>query len=468
MSNYFLKKTLAAFIAVVLAFSALTAGIVMTSAAPMFGDVDNSGDINSTDALMILQLSVGIKEKTDEIVYCGDLDISGEVNSTDALLVLKKTVHHELKVSDFTLSTDETSCVVGSSIRLEAVSFNPRIADNTVLEWSSSDEKIATVDADGKVSTFAVGNVTLTAKTTDGSDIEKTVNLTVGKKVDSVKAEKTSVTLTQGSTYAQVLTFVPEDAINRKMIWSSSNESIAYADENGVIKAERIGTATITGKTTDGSDKTVSCMVTVTAMNIPYVSQLPKFPTGCEAASCCMLLQYYGYSITIDEMVDIIPRKNLYKKNGKTYGPDINEMFVGDPRYTYTSSTPGYGVFSPAVTTALQKAVDERGGGHTAVRISGCTFQQMLKYIKDGSPAIVWATYKMQTPKTVNAWYIEDTGEYFEYPRGTHVMILSGYSPTTVTTVDPYGNGVLTFPMSKFKEKWELLGCQAIVLVENK
>ena len=73
MSNYVLKKMLAAFIAIVLAFSALTTGIVITSAAPMFGDVDNSGAINSTDALMLLQISVGIKEKTDEIVYCGDL-----------------------------------------------------------------------------------------------------------------------------------------------------------------------------------------------------------------------------------------------------------------------------------------------------------------------------------------------------------------------------------------------------------
>lgn len=468
MSNYILKKILAVFIAVVLAFSAFTAGIVMTSAAPMFGDVDNSGDINSTDALMMLQLSVGIKEKTDEIVYCGDLDISGDVNSTDALIVLKKTVKQELKVSDFTLSTDETSCVVGSSIMLEAVSFNPRIADNTVLEWSSSDEKIATVDADGKVSTLAVGKVTLTAKTTDGSDIEKTVTLTVGKKVDSVKAEKTSVTLAQGTKYTMKLTFTPADALNRTMTWSSSDKSVATVDANGVIKGVKIGTATITGKTTDGSDKTVSCKVTVTAMTIPYVSQLPKYPTGCEAASCCMLLKYYGYSINMDQMISIIPRKNLYKKNGKTYGPDINEMFVGDPRCTYTSSTPGYGVFSPAVTTALQKAIDERGGGYTAVRISGCSFDELLGYISDGYPAIVWATYKMQTPKTVNAWYIESTGKYFEYPRGTHVMILSGYSSTQVTTVDPYDNGVLLFNTSKFKEKWELLGRQAIVLVKNK
>ena len=62
----------------------------------------------------------------------------------------------------------------------------------------------------------------------------------------------------------------------------------------------------------------------------------------------------------------------------------------------------------------------------------------------------------------------ETTGKYFEYPRGTHVMILSGYDGTKVATVDPYnGNGVLEFSKSVFKSRWELLGRQGIILVKN-
>lgn len=462
------KKLSAIFLALILTFSAFASGIITTSAAPAFGDVDNSGTINSTDALILLQISVGIKEKTEELVYFGDLDLSGGINSTDALLILKKAVGETIALRDFSFNTGDTTVALGSETKLEAVDFNPRIADNTTVEWSSSDPKTASVDKNGAVTANKEGVVTITARSTDGSKIEKSVKLTVAPLVNSVKIDKTALTLTQGSRYTFKLTFTPSNVFTKAMKWTTSDKDIATVDANGVVKAERIGSATITGTTTDGTNKSVSCKVTVTAMNIPYVSQLPKYPTGCEAASSCMLLKYYGFSINIDRMVDIIPRKNLYKKNGKTYGPDINEMFVGDPRYTYTSSTPGYGVFSPALTKALQKTIDERGGGYTAVKLSGCAFEELLKYIRDGSPAIVWATYKMQTPKTVNSWYIETTGKYFEYPRGTHVMILSGYSPTTVTTVDPYDNGVLTFAMSKFKEKWQLLGNQAIVLVKNK
>ena len=92
MSNYFFKKILATFIAVVLAFSAFTAGIVMTSAAPMFGDVDNSGDINSTDALMCMQQSVGMVDFVGDGFDSMDVSGDGKVNSYDALKILKLSV----------------------------------------------------------------------------------------------------------------------------------------------------------------------------------------------------------------------------------------------------------------------------------------------------------------------------------------------------------------------------------------
>ena len=460
------KRIIAFILSAVLMFSVLSGTAITSSAAVLFGDVNSSGDINSSDALLMLQMSVGLVEETNESIFCGDLDLNGKVGSYDALLVLQKAVGLPVVLRDFSLEASNTSVLAGGEIQLEALDFNPRIADNTEIEWLSSDTDVAIVDKNGSVKTLKSGKVTLTAKSVDNPDLSKSVIITSAELISSVKAEKTSVTLSQGTIYTQKLTFSPANVI-KTMKWASSDKSIATVDANGVIQGRKIGTATITGTTTDGTKKTVSCKVTVNAMNIPYVSQLPKYPTGCEAASCCMLLKYYGFSINIDQMVNIIPRKNLYKKNGKTYGPDINEMFVGDPRYTYTSSTPGYGVFSPAVTKALQKAIDERGGGYKAVKISGCSFDELLEYISDGSPAIVWATYKMQQPTKVNSWYIESSGKYFEYPRGTHVMILSGYSSSTVTTVDPYDNGVLVFDKNTFEDRWELLGKQAIVLVKN-
>lgn len=468
MKTFVIRKFTAAFLAVILVFTTFASSAVITSATQTFGDVDNDGNVNSADALIILQTVVGEKELTDEILFYGDVDANGILNSTDALLVLQKSVGSKISVTDFSLNMKDKTVSVGASVQLEAFDFKPRVADNTAVEWSSSDKNIAMVDAKGNVKTLKVGKVTITAKTTDGSEIGKSVNITVAPLISSVKVEKTAITLAQGSKYSQKLTFTPADVANKTMNWTSSDSSIASVDKNGTIKALKIGTATVTGTTTDGTKKTVSCKVTVTAINMPYVSQMPKYPTGCEAASCCMLLKYYGFSINMDQMVSTIPQKNLYKKNGKWYGPDINEMFVGDPKGYYTSANPGYGAFSPVIAKSLQKAVDERGGGYTAVKISGCSFKELLGYVSEGYPVIVWATYKMQNPTKVNSWYIESTGKYFEYPRGTHVMILSGYSSTQVTTVDPYDNGVLTFDIKKFEDRWNLLGKQGVILVKNK
>ena len=260
---------------------------------------------------------------------------------------------------------------------------------------------------------------------------------------------------------------LPENTYNKNVVWSSDDSDIASVDQDGNVHFNMIGTTTVRCKTTDGSDLSATCSVKVGSLPIPYVNQKPDYPTGCEAASSCMLLKYYGFDITMKQMVNIIPRENLYKKNGKLYGPDINEKFVGDPTGYYTSEHPGYGVFSPAVTKALQQAIDERGGGYTAVKISGCSFAELKHQISTGHPAIVWATYKMQNPTKVNSWYIDTTGEYFEYPRGTHVMILAGFDKDTVEVVDPYGNGIQHYDMDLFEARWNLLGKQAIVLEAN-
>lgn len=201
-------------------------------------------------------------------------------------------------------------------------------------------------------------------------------------------------------------------------------------------------------------------------LNVTPVRQFPNYPTGCEAASAATLLKYYGYNVSLDEMVAAIPRENLYKENGRVYGPSIYEKFVGDPRQTYTDERPGYGAFSPVITRSLNSVISKKGGKHTAKNITGCSFSTLLKKLDSGRPVIVWATAKMQTPKYVNSWYIKNPGGediYFEYPRGTHVMVLTGYDSSYVYISDPI-YGQVKYTKSAFNDKWVLLGKQAIIL----
>ena len=81
--------------------------------------------------------------------------------------------------------------------------------------------------------------------------------------VSSVELNRTVLELNKGQTETLTATVLPENATVKKLNWSSSDESIATVDENGVVTGVSEGTATITVTTTDGTGLSDSCTVTV-------------------------------------------------------------------------------------------------------------------------------------------------------------------------------------------------------------
>ncbi|MCQ2471261.1 MAG: Ig-like domain-containing protein [Clostridia bacterium] len=463
-----MKKVLSLLLTAVVIASSFAGTITAYAAALKPGDVNKDRKVNSTDALEILMISIGKMEKTDDALSVGDIDGDGKLGSSDALMILQYYVGVEFTVQKVVVNKKDTICKKGDIITATGKAY-PLFAKDTSVEWSSSNEKIAQVSNVGSIKVLENGSCTITCKSKENPKVSASFKINCGIKATSVTLNKKSDSVAMGKSIQLQATVAPADAYCDVFTWKSSDSSIASVDEKGKVKAKSMGTATITCTTTDGSNKSAKYTITVNMMKVPYVNQMSAYPTGCEAASSCMLLKYYGFSITMDQMVNIIPRENLVNKNGKWYGPDINEKFVGDPRYGYRSSIRGYGAFSPCITKALQKAIDQRGGGYTAKNLKGCTIDTLYKTVSEGKPAVVWATYNMNNPTEVNAWYINTTGKYFEYPKGTHVMVLCGYDKNYVYVMDPYESpNAKKFSKSTFKSRWELLGKQAIVLEKNK
>lgn len=91
--------------------------------------------------------------------------------------------------------------------------------------------------------------VTFNGKQIESENLEKqtrTFKINVEKPVTEVNIDKESAKMLVDGTLAITATIVPEDAENKKIIWSSNNEEVATVDENGVITAEGKGTAIIT------------------------------------------------------------------------------------------------------------------------------------------------------------------------------------------------------------------------------
>ena len=85
--------------------------------------------------------------------------------------------------------------------------------------------------------------------------------------VESVALDKTEISITEGETATLTATVSPEDATDKSVLWTSSNEAVATVAD-GVVTAVAEGTATITVTTVDG-EKTKECVVTVTKKAAP-------------------------------------------------------------------------------------------------------------------------------------------------------------------------------------------------------
>lgn len=80
--------------------------------------------------------------------------------------------------------------------------------------------------------------------------------------VSDISLDQTKATLNAGETLTLVATVTPENASNKAVVWTSSDETVATVSDNGVVTGLKAGTATITATTVSG-EKTASCKVTV-------------------------------------------------------------------------------------------------------------------------------------------------------------------------------------------------------------
>ena len=139
-----------------------------------------------------------------------------------------------------------------------------------IINYSSSDNKVATIDKNGKVTILSSGNTVIKAIVIDGENYfynikEASYTLTVNKKIinipiTSISLNKTSSTKYIGETENLVVSYNPSNTTdNKSIIWTTSNSKVATIN-NGVVKAVGVGNAVITAKV---MNKTATYNITV-------------------------------------------------------------------------------------------------------------------------------------------------------------------------------------------------------------
>ena len=177
---------------------------------------------------------------------------------------VKEAINTNIRVESVKLSKNTTTIKVGQTDTLQA-NVLPTNATNKNVKWTSSNTNIVTVD-NGVVKGISKGSATVTVTTIDGN-LSASCIITVEEEqtekvnVTGIKLDKQTELVNVGESITIAATVLPEDATNKKMTWTSSDNKIAKV-ENGIVTGISKGIAVITVLTVDGSYK-ATCSVTV-------------------------------------------------------------------------------------------------------------------------------------------------------------------------------------------------------------
>lgn len=189
------------------------------------------------------------------------------------VIVVSASTPTSVALQKITLNRSSLSMSVNSTARL-TVSFTPtNTTVNRSVTWTSSNSSVASV-SNGTVTAKKAGTATITARVGNRT---ATCRVTVSVPLQSIKLNKTSITLTVGQSERLTLTLNPSNASNvGSVTWTSSNNSIATVS-NGTVTAKKAGTVTITAKV---GGKTVTCRVTVRAKNTTTTTNSSSKPAS--------------------------------------------------------------------------------------------------------------------------------------------------------------------------------------------
>ena len=171
-----------------------------------------------------------------------------------------KTEILPVPVTGITVTADSPEIRVGESTQATAT-VTPSDATYNNVVWATSDPSVATVNEYGTITAVSLGTATITA-TTDGSEVKGECEIrVVPTPVESISLNYYSLMLSATETVQLTATVLPENATDKSVAWSVSDPEIATVDENGLVTAVAVGTATVTA--TASSGLTAECVVNV-------------------------------------------------------------------------------------------------------------------------------------------------------------------------------------------------------------
>ena len=203
---------------------------------------------------------VDVNELSGATTYGGEwyyLHADGKYDTTEGTT-------YEVKDVTAVITTKTVSIYPGKTAKIN-VKYSNTTAQTTKT-WASSNKSVATVDQNGVVKGVKAGKATITLTVQNPGDAQALVltkDVTVKQYVTSIKLNASTKAIYNGKSFTLKATVNPKNAANKTVTFSSNNTRIATVNAKGVVVGKKPGTAYITVKAKDGSNKSARCKVIV-------------------------------------------------------------------------------------------------------------------------------------------------------------------------------------------------------------
>lgn len=250
----------------------------LTDTQKVLYDIDKNGELTITDATNIQKIVVGLtsdvpsENPTSSIVESTTMTTTEPTQATTVSTTNPATVEPTtIEPTTEQPTTEPKPTSVPKSVKLNKNDITFGIGEKYTLvttvengdisqvAFTTSDRKVATVDNNGKITAVGTGTATITANTYNG--LKAKCKVTVKKLADSIKLDKTSITLGVGEQY-DFSSSIPNGTAAYFRSYYSDNTAIATVQKSGgLMTAKTAGTTTIRCKLSSGREAT--CKVTV-------------------------------------------------------------------------------------------------------------------------------------------------------------------------------------------------------------
>ena len=323
-------------------------------------------------------------------------------------------------VTRINLTAPEKTLAVGRTMALTAACV-PEDATRQQVAWESLNEQVATVDENGVMTAVNRGTARVMAVAKDGTNVRGYINVRVTRSPEEITLEPAEVTIDVSRTFLLRPTVLPRDTDNKKLVWTSSDESVATVNAQGRITAMMLGDCEITC-TSEEVD-------TVLARTVVHVQQ-PVLKVTLNEAS----VVYNGESAQLTWGIE-----PAYASNQKLKFTSADERIATvDENGVITGVAGG--------DTWVRAAATDGSNRQASVRIrvrqhlTGVHMRRRVAYLEKGEMSVAGAVLEPEKGKNLNpgmTWESADTAVATVKPVASHPnrcqIYGAEYGDTTVT-----------------------------------